>query len=123
MSSNAPQPAKITIEAQARPMHNQAEDKWALEIILENSSGPITPSVWEKLTATTPSRQEKNQQKAKEMGHSTGVGVFAARHLLRNGLGKNSDIRFQMAGLNLVQARMTIPVLLSAEAVVPEEVT
>lgn len=78
---------------------------WALEVIVENSTAPLTAVTWRALSATEPQAQSGSTSKAK----STGIGVFAARNLLRNGLGSQADIRYEITGTTRLQARICLP--------------
>lgn len=100
---NAPTPAFIHVHVATRP--GSDKDRWALEVIVENSCMPPSASVWRALTAQTPRKTQKNADKQK----STGVGVWHARSVLREGLGEDADITYQLAEDKVVQARLTLP--------------
>lgn len=99
---DAPDHANIRVFLSAFPRDN---DNWMLEIVVENTSAPVPPDTWARLTANTPQPTDPSAAKP----HSLGVGVYAARNLLQAGLGRGSDIRYVRGGPHRIQARVSLP--------------
>ncbi len=78
----------------------------SFDLCVENTTLPIAPEVWKKLTDPTPVHEGLHN---KFKASSTGIGVFASRQLLRNGLGARADIRYLRLSDTVVQARIQLP--------------
>ncbi len=100
---NAPKPADVKLILQHS--FDIVREDWSLDIIIENTTAPISEDVWDKMTADQPKQVGQNSAKPK----STGVGLFACRQLLKNGLGNRADIHFHRPEIDRVQARIQLP--------------
>jgi hypothetical protein len=101
LAEGAPSVPELVVSAGARP----ADRRWLFDVMVENTTAPVPPEVWEALTADKPVRLGENTAKKR----STGVGVLAARHLLQNGLGRRADIYYERLSDNRIRARITLP--------------
>ncbi|MGH1421725.1 MAG: hypothetical protein ACRBEQ_07895 [Hyphomonas sp.] len=99
----APDEAEITIVLSTS--YAPEERRWMFDILVQNTTAPLGENVWRSLTAERPVPLGTNSDKT----NSTGVGVYAARELLRNALGERCDIRYSRMGDNRVQARIQLP--------------
>jgi CheY-like chemotaxis protein len=108
LGDSAPSNAEVRIVVQAS--FNSATNEHSLDLTVENTSAPVAPDIWARLTSRTPQKEglQNNQKKT-----STGVGVYASRQLLQNGLGSRADMRYFRLSADWVQARIQLPAKLA----------
>ncbi|MEP3523992.1 MAG: hypothetical protein ABJN24_01055 [Hyphomicrobiales bacterium] len=99
-------PAIVSISVEVRPGQNGTS---VLDIRLDNNFSKMDEDTWFLLVSPEPQHMGENKDKQKKTGHSTGIGVFAARQLLQKGFGKGADIYFEGLGAKSIRARMSIP--------------
>lgn len=103
---------EVTVQLQASP-RDLAGDRshWFLDVVIENTGGPIPTKRLELLTSEVPTLVEKDHVKA----GSTGVGVFLTRFQLQEVIGRSADLMLANLPGGRVQCRIRLPAALSEE--------
>lgn len=119
--AGAPETPEIRVQIQARSAPERRAgrsasgtldggQKWFLEIVVENTSPPVSDALLAKLNAANPIALDKNKDKVT----SSGLGVATSRKQLRLSLGEEASISFVRADSFRIQARMTLPATVRA---------
>jgi hypothetical protein len=107
-----PSKAKVRLQVNVTPRADTEGLKhWFLDIIVENTGGPIPASVLTRLNASEPEIVDRNRNKV----GSTGIGVFLSRYQLQEVIGGGADIHIVNAGDDRVQSRLRLPAELIAD--------
>jgi len=102
---------QVTCQIQASP--GDVRDglaQWFVDIVIENSGGPIDAKTLQELNQPDPVSRGKNVHKP----GSTGVGVFLARYQLMEVIGSGADMILSNTGRDVVQTRIRLPAQLVA---------
>jgi hypothetical protein len=99
---------QVSVQVQARPRDpgNPHSSEWFIDVVVENSTEPVSRSLLDKLNCETPALLEKNPKKRQG---SLGMGVFSSRTQLKQGVGRGADIQFLLVAPHQLQARMSLP--------------
>lgn len=96
----------VTVQLQAGPIERKnGHALWFMDIVVENSGGPIGPRLLSQLNTEEPIMVVKSDRK----DGSSGMGVFLSRYQLQNIIGSPADITIQDTANGVVQSRMRIP--------------
>jgi CheY-like chemotaxis protein len=104
----------IRVQVQAAPRDRlQGRQRWFVELVMENSGGPIPEDRLALLNAPEPHAVTPSTQKSS----STGIGVFLARYQLQNVVGDGADMMIVNLEGGVVQTRIRLPAELVSEQV------
>ncbi len=101
-----PGEGEIYVQLQAAPRDMELDrEKWFLDIVIENTGGPIGSALLEQLNAADPAAVNKNLSKSA----STGIGVFLSRFQLKEVIRMGADLILANLGDHMVQCRIRLP--------------
>jgi len=109
---------ELNIQLQTYPRSGQNQTEWFLEILFENTGGPIPEKTLKKLNAPNPQPMGSNPKEG-----STGLGVFLSRFQLINDIGGGADLIYSNLENGNVQVRLRLPCSTFKESTEQEEVT
>jgi len=97
---------RVGVDVQAVPtVADAVHQHWFLDVVIENTGGPIPDATLADLNARTPCALDQNVHKP----GSTGVGVFLARYQLHDVIGQGADLIITNAGNGIVRTRVRLP--------------
>ncbi|MCP4688388.1 MAG: sensor histidine kinase, partial [Desulfobacterales bacterium] len=106
LGATRPGRGEIFVQLQAAPRDLERDrDKWFLDIVIENTGGPISPALLERLNAPDPAAVGKNESKST----STGIGVFLSRFQLKEVIRMGADLILANVGDQMVECRLRLP--------------
>ena len=107
--SGGAEDGRVDLQVQAIPRAD-GRDAWFLDIVVQNTGGPVPEPLLRKLNAPDPDPLERNPSKE----GSTGLGIYLARYQMQQVIGEGADVRVENAGGGTVQTRIRLPATLAA---------
>jgi len=97
--------AFVSLQLQASPRNDSGDSEdWFLDVVIENTGGPISPSRLKALNSPDPIAVDRGTKPG-----STGVGIFLARFQLGEVIGQGADLLLANVGEDVVQCRLRLP--------------
>jgi hypothetical protein len=101
---------RVSLQVAPRQLGESISD-WHVDLVVENSGGPISEERLSVLNSDEPTFVSKDDKKPA----STGAGVFLARYQLRQVVGNGADMMLSNQDGGSVECRIRLPAQLEAE--------
>ncbi len=114
--SGGAEDGRVDLQVQAVPRAD-GRDAWFLDVVVQNTGGPVPEPLLRKLNAPDPDPLERNPRKE----GSTGFGIYLSRYQMQQVIGEGADVRVENVGDGTVQTRIRLPATLVTRVGVEEQ--